>query len=56
MNILLTCGIGYTGSHTIVELLRDDNNSVIVIDNLINSRREVKDIVEKITEKNIKFY
>ena len=44
MNILLTGGIGYIGSHTIVELLRDDNNS------------EVKDIVEKITGKSIKFY
>ena len=53
MNILLTGGIGYIGSHTIVELLRDDNNSVVVIDNLINSRKEVKDIVEKITGKNI---
>lgn len=56
MNILLTGGIGYIGSHTIVELLRDDNNSVVVIDNLINSRKEVKDIVEKITGKNINFY
>ena len=56
MNILLTGGIGYIGSHTIVELLRDDNNSVVVIDNLVNSRKEVKDIVEKITGKHIKFY
>ena len=56
MNILLTGGIGYIGSHTIVELLRDDNNSVVVIDNLINSKKEVKDIVEKITGKHIKFY
>ena len=56
MNILLTGGIGYIGSHTIVELLRDDNNSVVVIDNLVNSRKEVKDTVEKITGKHIKFY
>ena len=56
MNILLTGGIGYIGSHTIVELLRDDNNSVVVIDNLVNSRKEVKDTVEKITGKSIKFY
>lgn len=45
MNILLTGGIGYIGSHTIVELLRNDNNSIGVIDNLINNRKEVKDIV-----------
>ena len=56
MNILLTGGIGYIGSHTVIELLRDDNNSVVVIDNLVNSRKEVKDIVEKITGKHIKFY
>lgn len=56
MNILLTGGIGYIGSHTIIELLGDKNNSVVVIDNLINSRKEVKDIVEEITGKKIKFY
>ncbi|WP_415330014.1 UDP-glucose 4-epimerase GalE [Clostridium perfringens] len=56
MNILLTGGIGYIGSHTVIELLRDDNNSVVVIDNLVNSRKEVKDTVEKITGKSIKFY
>lgn len=56
MNILLTGGIGYIGSHTIIELLKDENNSVVVIDNLINSRKEVKDIVEDITGKKIKFY
>ncbi|EGT3616986.1 UDP-glucose 4-epimerase GalE [Clostridium perfringens] len=56
MNILLTGGIGYIGSHTIIELLKDENNSVVVIDNLINSRKEVRDIVEDITGKKIKFY
>lgn len=45
MNILLTNVIGYIESHIIVELLKYDNNSVVVIDNLINSRKEVKDIV-----------
>ena len=45
MNILLTNVIRYIESHIIVELLKYDNNSVVVIDNLINSRKEVKDIV-----------
>lgn len=56
MDILLTGGIGYIGSHTIVELLKDKNNSVIVIDNLVNSRIEVKDILEELTGRKIKFY
>lgn len=56
MNILVTGGIGYIGSHTIIELLKDNNNNIIVIDNLINSRIEVKDIIEKISGRKIKFY
>ncbi len=42
MNILLTGGIGYIGSHTVIELLKDDNNSVVVIDNLINSKKKLR--------------
>ncbi|MBM7833069.1 UDP-glucose 4-epimerase GalE [Clostridium sardiniense] len=56
MNILVTGGIGYIGSHTIIELLKDSNNQIIVIDNLINSRIEIKDIIEEISMRNIKFY
>lgn len=55
MNILVTGGIGYIGSHTIIELLKDDN-SIIVVDNLINSRIEIKDVIEKISGRNLKFY
>ena len=56
MNILVTGGIGYIGSHTVIELLKDKNNSIIIIDNLINSRIEVKSVIEKISGRNIKFY
>lgn len=56
MNILVTGGIGYIGSHTIIELLKDNNNSIIVVDNLINSRIEIKDIIEEISSRSIKFY
>lgn len=55
MNILVTGGSGYIGSHTIIELLKNDNN-IIVVDNLINSRIKVKDIIEKISGRKIKFY
>lgn len=55
MNILVTGGAGYIGSHTIVELLNNDH-AVIVIDNLSNSSRESLDRVEKITGKAVTFY
>lgn len=56
MNILVTGGIGYIGSHTIIELLKNKDNNIIVIDNLSNSRIEIKNIVEEISGRNIKFY
>lgn len=55
MNILITGGIGYIGSHTIVELLKKNNN-IIVIDNLINSNIKIKNNIEKISNNKIKFY
>lgn len=55
MKILVTGGCGYIGSHTVVELL-NNNYEVIVIDNLVNSKRSVVDSVEKITGKDVIFY
>lgn len=55
MNILVTGGAGYIGSHTIVELLNNDYG-VVVVDNLSNSSRESLNRVEQITGKKIKFY
>ena len=55
MNILVTGGAGYIGSHTIVELL-NNNHQVTVIDNLCNSSRESLRRVEKITGKTIPFF
>ena len=53
--ILVTGGLGYIGSHTIIELTKN-NYEVIVIDNLSNSKIEVLDKLKKITNKDIKFY
>ena len=55
MNILVTGGAGYIGSHTCVELL-ENGHGVIVIDNLCNSEEESLRRVEKITGKKLKFY
>ncbi|MBE5734905.1 MAG: UDP-glucose 4-epimerase GalE [Clostridiales bacterium] len=54
MNILLTGGLGYIGSHTAVELL-NAGHDVLVIDNLCNSSIDVKDRIEEITDKQIQF-
>ena len=55
MNVLVTGGAGYIGSHTMVELLNAGHN-VICVDNLLNSKYEAVKRVEKITGKKVKFY
>lgn len=55
MKVLVTGGCGYIGSHTCVELL-NNGYEVIVIDNLINSKKNVLDKIEKITGKDVTFY
>lgn len=55
MNILVTGGAGYIGSHTVVELL-NANHDVIVIDNLSNSSNQSIERIEKITGRNVEFH
>ena len=55
MKVLVTGGLGYIGSHTCVELL-EENHEVVVLDNLSNSKEEVKDKIKEITGKEVKFY
>lgn len=55
MNILVTGGAGYIGSHTCLELL-EKGYGVIVIDNLCNSCEKSLERVEKLTGKRILFY
>ncbi|MYL36411.1 UDP-glucose 4-epimerase GalE [Halobacillus litoralis] len=55
MNILVTGGAGYIGSHTCVALL-EAGYSVIVADNLSNSKIETLDKVRDICNKDITFY
>ncbi|QYJ84971.1 UDP-glucose 4-epimerase GalE [Shewanella mesophila] len=55
MAILVTGGAGYIGSHTVVELL-NDNQEVVIIDNLSNSSVEALARVEAITRKKVTFY
>lgn len=55
MAILITGGTGYIGSHTCVELL-NEGNDVIIVDNLANSKLEVINRINEITNKEVKFY
>ena len=55
MEILVTGGTGYIGSHTCVELL-NAGYKVVIVDNLSNSKEEVLCRIKKITGENIKFY
>lgn len=48
MNILVTGGAGFIGSHTVVELIKNKHN-VIIVDNFCNSKKSVIDRIEIIT-------
>ncbi|MCB9262855.1 MAG: UDP-glucose 4-epimerase GalE [Flavobacteriales bacterium] len=53
--ILVTGGLGYIGSHTVVELLQNGFD-VVVVDNLNNSSIEFKERIERIAQKEFSFY
>lgn len=55
MNVLVTGGAGYIGSHTVVELLRS-GHEVAVVDDLSNAKIEVIDRIKEITGKRLSFY
>ena len=55
MNVLVTGGAGYIGSHTVVELL-NAGHSAIVMDDLSNAKADVIDRIETITGKRLTFY
>lgn len=55
MKILVTGGLGFIGSHTVVELI-EAGHEVVIVDNLCNSKIEVLDKIEKITKVRPKFY
>ena len=48
MKILVTWGLGFIGSHTVVAL-QNEGFEVVAVDNLSNSSLEVLDGIERIT-------
>lgn len=55
MKILVTGGTGYIGSHTVIELL-ENGYEVVIIDNFSNSSSEVLDKISMICDKSFTFY
>lgn len=55
MNVLVAGGSGYIGSHTVVELIEQKYN-VIIVDNLSNSKVEVLNRIKRITGVMPAFY
>lgn len=55
MAILVTGGAGFIGSHTVVQLL-ENNQEVIIVDNFYNSSADVLDKIRTIANKDFKFY
>ena len=48
MNILVTGGAGYIGSHTVVELQKA-SHTVVIVDDLSNAKVSVIDSIQQIT-------
>ena len=55
MNVLITGGAGYIGSHTCVELL-ESGYDITVVDDLSNSSSKAVDRIKKITGREFPFY
>ena len=55
MRVLVTGGAGYIGSHTVLELI-NNGYEVVIVDNFSNSKPVVLDRLREISGKEIKFY
>jgi UDP-glucose 4-epimerase len=53
MNVLVTGGLGYVGSHTVIQLI-EKGMYVVIIDNLSNTSRDVLDKLEVLKQKKKK--
>ncbi|CCV64763.1 UDP-glucose 4-epimerase, putative fragment [Alteracholeplasma palmae J233] len=54
MKILVTGGAGYIGSHTVVELLKN-NYEVVIVDNFVNSHKDALEHIKTISKKILNF-
>jgi len=56
MNILVTGGTGYIGSHTIIELYKHRFENIFILDDLSNSSKKVIQRINKISGKTPHFF
>jgi len=56
MNILVTGGAGYIGSHTLIELIDQKIGKLFSIDNYLNSEESNYNKIEKITGQKINYF
>lgn len=54
MKILVTGGLGYIGSHTVVQLI-ESGHDVVIVDNLSNTTEDVAVKLEEITKQSIDY-
>ena len=52
--VLVTGGLGYIGSHTALDLLKKDYH-VVILDNLSNSQRGIKENIEQLSGRSVIF-
>ena len=55
MKVVVTGGLGFIGSHTVVSLV-ENGFDVVIVDNLYNSKEEVLQRLESILNVKIPFY
>jgi UDP-glucose 4-epimerase len=55
MHVLVTGGLGYIGSHTVIQLI-EKGIDIVIIDNLSNTSRDVLDKLEVLTKEEITFF
>ena len=55
MKILVTGGAGFIGSHTVVELMQE-SHEVVILDNLSNASEKALDRLQTITGRKVPFY
>jgi UDP-glucuronate decarboxylase len=54
-NILVTGGAGFIGSHLCEELVKDENNNVICLDNLVGGGGDIRNIEYLVQKPNFRF-
>jgi UDP-glucose 4-epimerase len=55
--VLLTGGLGYIGSHISVQLQQHyPLYKIVIIDNLVNTKEDVRDNIEQVTGKPVEFH